>query len=231
MPSAPHLRPSKLARGPERETGRVWPSVIVSVAIAGRIGITAATTRMAFTRLIQCITAIHSYTVDSSTPALRFVCDTSLNSLEVPVYRFTAHGQSKLVLRAPRNFVARLGIIALLVSLLAAHCAVMYSNAAPVVVGSSTSVGAESPVQYSASAASSSNCEKYCADSFSSPLILTFCSVILAIIGFAMGAVYISRMPRPLSRAKEPTEYWPRQISLFPPLFIPDRLKLSVSRI
>lgn len=188
-------------------------------------------TRMTSTRLIQGFAAIHSYTVNCSTPTLRFACDTSLNSSEVPVFRFTGHGQSKLERRAPRNLVANLGLIALLVGLLAAHCAVMYSNAVPVVVGSSTSIGAEGPVQYSASAESSSICERNCADDSSSSLILTVCSVILAIIGFAMWAVYISRMPRPLSRVKEPTEYWPRQISLFPPLFIPDRLKLSVSRI
>lgn len=147
------------------------------------------------------------------------------------MFRFTGHGQFKLAHRAPRMRVAGLGLIVLLVSLLAAHSAVNYSNAASVTVSSSASSGAEIPVQNSASAESLSLCEKNCLEGSGSPLILTVCSVIIAIIGFALWAACASRAPRLLQRTKDPVEYWPRQLLLFPPLFTPDRLKLSVIRV
>lgn len=151
--------------------------------------------------------------------------------LEVRVFRFTGHGQSKLAHRAPRMMLAGLGLIVSLVSLLAAHSAVNYSNAASLAVSSSASSGADVPVQNSASAESLSLCEKDCLEGSGSSLFLAVCSVILAIIGFAFWAACASRTPQLLPRTKDPVEYWPRQLLLFPPLFTPDRLKLSVIRI
>lgn len=168
--------------------------------------------------------------------ALRFTCDTCQNQLgvrqlEVRVYRPNGHKQSNLVRRAPRMLVAGLGLVVLLVSLLAAHSAFNYSNSAPVVVGSIASIGADGPVQNTVSAESSSICEKNCLEGAGSPLFLAVCSVILAVIGFALWTMYVSRSLQLLPRTKEPVEYWPRQLLLFPSLFTPDRLKLSVIRI
>lgn len=147
------------------------------------------------------------------------------------MYRFTGHGLSKFVRRSPRRFVASLGLIALLVSLLAAHCAVIYSDGVPIVAGTSVSISADVPVQNSVSAESSSICEKDCLEGSGSPLFLIVCSVVLAVIGLALWAMYAPPSPRLSPRTKGPIEYWPRQILLFPTLFTIDRLKLSISRI
>lgn len=170
------------------------------------------------------------YTV-SGARYFRFDCDDRRNQLEVRVYRFTGHGLSKFVRRSPRRFVASLGLIALLVSLLAAHCAVIYSDGVPTVVGTSVSISTDVPAQNSASAESSSICDKDCLEGSGSPLFLIVCSVVLAVIGLALWAMYAPHPPRLSPRTKGPIEYWPRQLQLFPTLFSADRLKLSVIRI
>lgn len=147
------------------------------------------------------------------------------------MYRSTGQAHSKLAHRAPRILVAGLGLVVLLASLLVAHSAFSFSNVAPVTVGSSTSMGTSVPVQNVASVESSTICEKNCVEGADSPLFLTVCSVILAVVGFALRAIYVSRSPQLLPRTKEPIEYWPRQLLLFPRLYSADLLKLSVLRV
>lgn len=164
-------------------------------------------------------------------PSTWFGCDTRKNGLEVHVFRITGHVQSRFAERAPRMMVAGLGLIVLLVSLLATHSAVNNSNAASVAISSTDSVDSQIPVQDSVTAGSLSLCEENCLEGSGSPLILTVCSVILAVIGFISWAAYSSRAPRLLPRTKDPVEYWPWQLQLFPPLFTTNRLKLSVIRV
>lgn len=155
----------------------------------------------------------------------------SSRALEVHVLQNIGHALTIFARRLPRSLLAGVALVTILVGLIAAHSVLSHMPTASTATAPVFSSSSEASTLEQANSESPSICHKDClTDAPDSSLILIVCSVILAIVGFVFWALRHARLPGYAQRTSFPNLLSRQQLTLFPRVFTPDRLKLSISR-